>query len=552
MKKIFSQSWFVILFALVISIPLILPYFHKEYFPTHDGEWAVVRMGDMFRTLRDQQFPVRYSGYLNFGYGYPLFNFAYPGPYYLGMGFHFLKIGFIDSVKLLFVASVVLSALTMYLASKEIWKNKIAALISALFYLYFPYRIIDLYARGSLGESLSFALFPLIFFFSSKIIDDHKTNRYIILGAVTYAFLITTHNIMTVLFTPVLLIFIVSKMIFTHKKIKEYLRIAVFFVLSFGLSAFFWLPALIEKNIILLSKIPIADRSTYFVTINQLLIPKWGYDLPDHPEGFSYQIGLAHIAVVCLVVGMFVLLWLKKEALYKGFMNRMAAVLSITAIVLILLMFSFTSFIWQITPLLKEINYPWTLLAPIGFLISLLAGFLWLQQKSLKIALLVLCCITIVLVAPHAKPSSYIDHSDAFYLTNDGTTTSSQELMPLWVEQIPLLKSTQKVEIKKGKGTIKDVVFNSKHLTATLDLKNQSLVRINTIYYPGWKILLDGKPVSISYTNINGVMEISAPAGNHRIEARFGETPLRLFSDSITVISFVLLVFLWITKKRIL
>src|SRR5436305_12330593 len=114
MIKKFYKPLAIITIAFLVSLPIIFPLFHSGYFPTHDGEWAVVRLGDMFRTLRDHQFPARYSGYLNFGYGYPLFNFVYPAPYYVGMIFHLFKIGLVDSIKLLFALSVILSAITMY------------------------------------------------------------------------------------------------------------------------------------------------------------------------------------------------------------------------------------------------------------------------------------------------------------------------------------------------------------------------------------------------------------------------------------------------------
>src|SRR5205823_13502119 len=114
MIKRVNKPFLAILFLIILAAPVILPYFHPGYFPTHDGEWAVVRLGDMFRSLRDHQFPVRYSGYLNFNYGYPLFNFEYPAPYYIGILFHFLHIGFVDTIKLLFASSVIISAFSMY------------------------------------------------------------------------------------------------------------------------------------------------------------------------------------------------------------------------------------------------------------------------------------------------------------------------------------------------------------------------------------------------------------------------------------------------------
>jgi len=51
----------------------------------------------------------------------------------------------------------------------------------------------------------------------------------------------------------------------------------------------------------------------------------------------------------------------------------------------IVLTFSPSALFGKITPLLSEINYPWTLLAIMMFLISLLAGYLSRQGKILTL-----------------------------------------------------------------------------------------------------------------------------------------------------------------------
>ena len=545
MRKLLSQPILIFLFAFLISLPVILPYFHPGYFPTHDGEWAVVRLSDMFRSLRDHQFPVRYSGYLNFGYGYPLFNFVYPFPYYLGMVFHVFKLGFIDTIKLLFASSVVISALGMYFASREIWKNTAAGIISALLYVYLPYRIVDLYARGSIGESLAFMLFPIILFFVAKSLDNLQAKRYLILAAISYAFLIMTHNIMAVLFSPVLIIFMLIKMRFTKK--SAYKNLLIFFLLSYGLAAFFWLPALLEKGNILLSVVPIADRNIYFVKLSQLIIPRWGYGMPDHMDGFSYQIGLSHIVV--LLMSTFLLVFSIKKKISKNFHFLYAFCLVIASFVSVLMMFSFTATIWKATPLLKEINYPWTLLAPLGFMLSLLAGFLWMHNKYLKYILVVVTFIAIALTLPHAKPEYYIERDDNFYLTNDATTTSSQELTPLWVKEKPLQRAEKKVEIVEGKGDIHNIFVNSKKITFDLDVQSKSVIRINTTYYPGWNVAVDGIVAPITYNNKYGVMDVVVSPGTHQVKATFGETPLRMFSNYISLVSLFVLVFLYRQSK---
>ncbi|HVZ58486.1 MAG TPA: 6-pyruvoyl-tetrahydropterin synthase-related protein [Patescibacteria group bacterium] len=552
MSKKFSSPGFVLLIVLFCVFPIILPYLHKGYFPTHDGEWAVVRLGDMFRELKDHQFPARYSGNLNFEYGYPLFNFTYPAPYYIGVAFHFFHLGFVNTIKLLFALSVLFSAGGMFVLSRLIWKNNWAAFTSSFLYSYYPYRIVDLYARGSIGESLSFALFPFIIYFVLKTFEEKKKRVYFAMAVISYVGLILTHNIMALLFSPVLMVIIITAL--SQNEWKKSLRALSFIVLSYALAAFFFLPALFEKNNILLSYIPIADRNIYFVHLAQLLLPKWGYGLPDHPDGFSYQMGWAQILVLIVVLLLIIYGMLKKKNYFASFETKVVGVLVTMSVLSILLMFSFSAVVWQL-PFLKEINYPWTLLGILGFLVSLSAGFLWTKFKAGKYILIVCCALAIFMILPYAKPSEFFDKGDGYYLTNEGTTTSSQELMPLWVKTQPTQSPAQKVEVISGSSKIDNVHTQSNLTTFSLTSERSSTVRINTIYYPGWKILVDSMPTKISYSNSQGVMDITIPKGQHQVQAIFNETPLRLVSDIISMGGLAILVFLVVlgfTKSKIL
>ena len=531
MKSSFIYYLKIIAVVFIISLPIVFPYLKPGYFPTHDGEWAVVRLSDMFRELRDFQIPPRYSGDLNFGYGYPLFNFTYPFPYYLGLVMYFFGLGFVGSIKFLFFLSVPLSVFFMFLASKKVWKNTQAGLISAALYAYFPYRIVDLYVRGSLGESLAFVLFPLIIFLFLNISGGKKDYFFIPLASLCLGLLIMTHNIMSVFFGIILLVFIVHSLINNKNLIRQHL---VFIVLGVGLSSFFFLPALLEKRNILLSVIPIADRNIYFVTLKQLILPKWGYSVPTDANGFSYQLGISYVLVFLLSILFFF------TNLFKHKLKRDYFIPIIFLIVLfIVLMFKPTRILWENIPLLSEINYPWTLLGPLGFLISLLAGFLARKEITIKIITLILIILSAAMVFPYAKPNYFVNRGDSFYLTNLATTTSSNELMPLWVKNHPKTNVGKKVEILKGEGQIEIVKSRSNDIRFNVDLTRVGIVRINTIYYPGWTIRDEnGKILSPDYKNDYGVMDIRLDKGKHFVKASFEETNLRLVADIISVLSF--------------
>lgn len=541
----------IIYIALIaLSLPLILPYFHSGYFPTHDGLWAVVRLGDMFRELKDLQFPARYSGNLNFGYGYPLFNFAYPFPYYFGILFHFVGLSFINTMKLLFALTVPLSAVGMYAASCKLWGKKEAGIVSALLYVYLPYRMVDLYVRGSIGESISFAIFPLLILSVLHIVEKPTSKRWMVIGGVLLATLVTSHNIMATLFTPTLIAF---GLVMGWKKKKVFLTLLQSLILGVFLSAFFWLPALAEKHLILLAKIPIANRDLYYVSLKQLVLPSWNYGVPDAANGFTYQIGLPLVIIVLFIVGyLFYQKTKKSSALHHSYA---AITLSIAILIMVGMLFPFSKVIWEHTPLLKEINYPWTFLGPLGFVITLLSGYVMTIQSNIVRWIAIVAVIAeILLVIPYAKPEKYVYFDDNYFLTNDATTTSSTEYIPLWVKKWPIERPEPKVTVTQG--TVQNITANSKRVQFVVASNKPTTVTINTIYYPGWIVKVDNVFTPIQYQNPKGVMQVAVDKGSHTVVAKFGETPLRAAADAVSLasvffaISYIIISFIPGGKKK--
>ena len=538
-KKIISLL--PVLFVIVICLPILFPFFHSGYFPTHDGEWAVVRLGDMFRLLRDYQFPARFSGNLNFGYGYPLFNFAYPFPYYLGVLLHFFHIGFITSIKIIFASTVFISAIGMYFASSMVWKSKIAGILSSVLYVYLPYRLVDLYVRGSIGESVALALFPWILFFLFRLLQKPRLGINSAFIAVLYSLLIMAHNIMAVEFSIFLGVLVLYLLVTRQYKILK--QVIYSLLLGILLSGFFMIPALFEKSLITLSKIPIADRSLYFVSLSQLIFPSWGYGTPTESSPFTYQIGWPHLVLFLTAGGLFLSQWKKTHtSLQKEFF----IILLITFVIMVVLLFSFTENIWRYTLLLHEINYPWTLLAPLGLVISFSVGFITQKKNIFKYFGIFLAIAAIIQFAQYAKPSKYIYPTDQYYLTNEATTTSSDELMPLWVKQKAVSRFRTKVEVIQGSSSITDLVYNSKLASFTTNTSAPTTIAVNTIYYPGWQIKVDSNQVPISYNNSRGIMMINLSPGMHVVRATFTETLLRLFADFISVVGLILVIYLFI------
>lgn len=524
----------IIPFFLLFFIVLIYtrPYFREGFFSTHDGEWAIVRMSEMQRELKDRQIPPRWADYLNHGYGYPLFSYTYPFPFYLATILRSFHFGYTDSIKIIFVGSVFLSALFMFLLGREI-SGDLGGFLASTFYIVAPFRLVDLYVRGSIGESLSLAIFPMLCFFSLRYILKPDVWKLII-TAIILGILILSHNIMALIFFPLWVIFLYTAVISYYEDVKVYSwkYFLPVILLGLGLSAYFFIPALLEKNFVELSRIKLADLSKNFINLRDYLLSPWSYDKP------SSQLGWAHI--LGAILG-FIGVILSPEIIRRKYLPMTIYIFS-GILIIVFFAHPFSSDFWNVPPL-AWLDFPWRLLTPLAFFLALAACLLSIHKVT-KVIGVVLVLFTVLLSIGFAKPAKIINHPDIYYVTNDATTTSMDELMPLWVSNSkkPKDRYKEKVEVEKGKGTISNLDFNSKIIRFQLVSQTPVTVKVNTIYFPGWVFQVDENNVELNFGGLDGLMRFDLGPGKYQIIGRFTETNIRLFSDIISLISIAVII----------
>lgn len=522
---------FIIIFFVVLIYTK--PFFRPGFFPTHDGEWAIVRLAEMQRELKDLQIPPRWSDYLNHGYGYPLFNFTYPFPFYLGTVLKFLSIGLTDSIKMIFVGSVFLSAIFMFLLGREL-AGDFGGLLASVFYTVAPFRLVDLYIRGSIGESLSLAIFPMLFYLSLKFILKPSAVK-LVACSITLAVLILSHNIMALVFFPLWLVFLYVALISYFEDVKLYTwrYFLPMIFLGLGLAAYFFIPALFEKQYVLLSKVKLADAASNFINIRDYLLSPWNYGVKP-----SYQLGWAHILAGILAI---ISLVLSKDIDKKRYWPILIFILG-SIFILVFYAHPFSAEFWNVPPL-SWFDFPWRFLTPLAFFLALSTIFLPLHRITKYIGGF-LMIITVFLSVNFAQPPTYINKPDTYYATNDATTTSLDELTPVWVTNKPTNRYGQKIEVESGQAQLYNLVYDSKSIKFRAISTGPSTIKINTIYYPGWKFYINDKEIPVSYNNPDGLIRLVAPSGGNDVVGKFKETNVRYWSNIISLLSAVVAVLL--------
>lgn len=517
MKHI-NQNLILTAVIIIISAFALWPFFKKGFFESHDGEWMVIRFTAFHQTLSSGQFPVRFVERLNNNYGYPVLNFLYPAPFYFSEIFKIFKINFVNSIKLTFVLTTLASSALMFWALSKKF-NQFPSLAGAILYIYSPYRFVDLYVRGSIGENMAFAALPLIL---GSIFQIEKGKKiYLPILSISVALLIMSHNVIAAIYLPIIILF--SVLLLKKQILKTLLSI----VLGILIAAFFWIPALYDLQFVRLSQVSVADPISHLVNLGSLLIPKWGYDPnPNQPDGFSTQIG---IITFLILITSSILLFKKKIS------NKLATSSLLVSFFAIFLMTKASAFFWETIPYVNIIQFPWRLLSIIVFTNVLLLAILLNNLKNKTIISITIIILAITTTFSYTKPKNFVNRQDSFYSTNEDTTTVVDEYLPLWVKQKPDERANEKFVLEDV--TAQNIKIRPTYYEANLISDEPKNITINTIYFPGFKTTINGKNTAINYNNKFGLINFELPKGVSKVIIKYGETPVHLFSEILSLLS---------------
>ena len=536
MVKNISPLIIVGLFGFIAGLTLL----HKGLPPTHDGEYHVIRFYEFYQTLQDGSWYPRWAPDLNNGYGVPLFNYVYPLPNYFTSIFHFFGFSFIDSFKLNMFFASILGAVFFYLWSREFW-GRMGGIVSSVFYTFSPYHFLDIYIRGSVGEVWALAFFPAFLWSTTRFIKD-KQRIFFVSSSVFLSLIIFSHNILTLMFLPFALSYIVF--LLYQEKEKRYLMLNTFYIilLGLGLSAIFWLPALLERQYV--TGLQVFDFSAHFPDLYQLIIPSWGSGFSAGGLGnqLSFQIGIANLAAVFISVLVFLVYRKKNEK------SLIIIFFVVWFILIFFLMLKVSEPVWEHISFMNYFQFPWRFLSLEILIASFLAGsivYLW-PRKLLAISLIIL---SFSLGIAYAKPAYYHYRNDNYYLTRsnfiDGTNSPGNAFNTVFLKTIPK-KEREKAVFLRGNGRIEQKTVKSTMYVFNIKAESNSEILVNTAYFPGWKVYVGESEVKIK--DRSGIISFFLPKGEHVVKVLFKNTLVRNVATCISIASFFVLIFLFTSR----
>ncbi len=568
------KQFLPLIFILLLALPAAIPLFHPGFFPMHDDE-QIARLQQLTIAINNWQIPPRWIPDLGFGYGFPLFNFYPPLVYYLGYLFHFIGFSFINSTKLVMGLGFILSASFMFLWVRKHY-GTLAGIFAALLYTYVPYHAVDLYVRGALSEFFSFVWIPAVFWAFDRL-SEKKTLGNAILAGIFLAFVILTHNLVFIQFIPFLAIYLIYLLYLERKNLKNFLPFIVLSLsLSVGLTLYFTLPALLEKQYTLVDKIltgELASYKLYFVCPGQFFNSPWGYggSIPGCIDGMSFQIGK-----IQLFVSILSLIFIVFAAAFRkifAFKNLKLPIVAFILLVFSLFMAtSYSEFIWNAIQPLSYIQFPWRFLLFTAVFSSFLGGFViaflgkYVNKYIVIFILVILAGACLYSIRLDFKPSAYLAVTDSTYTSKQDiqwrVSKMSYEYVPkgvatklsdlgttiLDISESDLPKKSFAVIV--GKMTVGEKVNIPQRKIYSVNVIDAGQLRINTFSFPGWIVLVDGKKITYNDNNKLKLITIYLTKGEHKVEILFKDTLPRTIGNSVSIITVLVLVILGLILVR--
>ena len=483
--------------------------------PTHDGEYHIIRFYEFDKELRSGQWYPRWAQDLNNGYGVPLFNYVYPLPNYVASFLHAFGVSFIDAFKINMFLALVLGTCFMYLWAR-LYFGTFGGILSAVFYTYAPYHLLDIYIRGSAGEVWALAFFPAFLWSVTKLLKE-KTMLCLPLSSIFFALVIFSHNILAYLFFPFAAAYMLFLVVQERKKLSAVLDVFLTLLLGFGLSSIFWVPALLERSYV--RGLEIFNYQLHFVELYQLIFPSWGsgFSADATTEGLSFQIGMANIVALFVC---FFLLWRRRKTTK---VLHICLFMIIWLVAAIFIMFPFALFIWKSIPLIQYTQFPWRFLSLVILCVSFLAGSI-AYLKPGKVFFLIFLVLPFLTTIGYTKPAYYHMRDDNYYISRsnfiDGTNSPGNVFNTIWFDTS--LPKNDALSFDKGNATI-----------------------INIAYFPGWQVFVNRKSVEAK-VNKYGLIEIGKVGENDTIEAKFLDTAPRTIGkllSGLSLLSLLLMLF---------
>jgi hypothetical protein len=215
-----------------------------------------------------------------------------------------------------------------------------------------------------------------------------------------------------------------------------------------------------------------------------------------------------------------------------------------------------SSFIWQNISVMSYLQFPWRYLVTTTFFLTLALGFLF-QSINHTVLKLVLVGLIIFFNISFFRPIRWIqitpEEKIIGNLWEKQLTISIFDYLPKVADFPPTQVAPTRPYFtdQNNKGAIYEISKKTNQYNFSLKTQTGGEMVIPLFNYPGWIVEINNKKVPVSSFSNLGLISFKVEPGDSRVRALFQETPLRLISNIISLISVTISLYILRSKKYV-
>lgn len=531
---------FLIFSATAIATALI---YHIASFAYDASAEHVLRAVAYSQAVSDGALLPRWTQFLHWGLGSPLFTFQGPLPYALLDGLYRLGIEHPVGWQLLMAAGLLAAFVGAFLLTLELTGRRWPAFLAAVAFLYAPYVLRNALERGS-NEAYGMFLYPWVLWSLLWLAKRPGTGRFA-LAVALWSMAIASHVLAPLLLAP--FAFLLAAGLAWRRRTAAPLLALLAGVL---LTAVIWAPMAAEQAFVHVERnfgTPEGNPITGSLPLDRLLAPPAVYDTVRDANQTGVRMGLLHAALLVLGLPGALLAWRQGR-------RQLAITLAMAAGAGLFLTWMLTSAsdpLWRaLEPLLYRVQYRTRLMGLQALFMAVTAGLLicLLPAKRQRPAALALGIVLVATAAPSLYVElqlRYVEFSNRVSLaevraaeiaTGGRALTAFGEFEPRWStlsyddallaelgpdfdpQQRPLADAPAAVQVRSAQ-------VSSNAWDLALTASEPQTVTLHLLYYPRWHATLDGEPAPLAVDKARGLAQVRIPAGEHQLALRYGSTP---------------------------
>lgn len=573
-----ALPWLALLLLCVVAVT---PLLYAEKTPcTHDGGLHYFRVAAIRHAVEQGLLFTRWLPDLAFGYGFPFFNYRAPGSYYLPLGFHLIGLPLPLALNLVYVLSLAGSAAGAYVLAKDLFGPQ-AGFVAAVAYAYAPYQFLNALVRGNAPESMALALMPFILWAFRRLALEGR-RRWFLASTGLLSTLYLTHNISSLLFTPLLMTYLIV-LWWVYRRRGHWRPVILALTLALGMTAFFWLPALAEKKDVQLHLTQSNRNNDFrynFLSLAEIFAPPKPFDTSLMNPPPRIRLGLVQVVLALsglVATGLQVCKTASEQAgksasrqVCKWASPRERWVVSgffaVTAGLMLFMSTRVSLWIWEHVPLLPFVQFPWRFVGRAALPLALLAGaFAHYVLRFTAYVSRVAYCVIIAAIVLAAFPATYPPTgycpaklyptiADVHRFERESGMVGVDPVgayFPRWVQKRPKGSPLEKqyagedavprfdsTALPEG-ATVLEADYGPNRARVVVESPRAFQARYLSFHFPGWEAHVDGDRAPITPSDPEGLITFDVPAGRHELTVRFGETPLRRAVDIVSALCLV-------------